>query len=132
MSSPHACRPRWLWLSVRIRCALTPDDPQLIAQYLCLGHRLVCSGQLPGWSTARRELCLLMDTAADPLLPQHWRETCADHAGRALAELDAHAGSQPHRHAELRHWRSRLARLDLHTTLPIDEAAPGAPSTDHP
>ncbi|MFM2348627.1 MAG: hypothetical protein RL654_3380 [Pseudomonadota bacterium] len=123
MHSPFVCKSCWQRLALRIRCALTPDEPRLLAQHLAAAQSLVLRGHLSAREAATRCLGLLLDTAADPLLPQHWRQACLDHAARPLAQLAALAVTAA-QHEELAAWRWRLAHLDVGTTLPLTDNTP--------
>ena len=77
----------WRWLSHRIRCAMSPDEPRLIDHYLAEGRYLVCCTDTSPWTVAMTAFRLLLDTASDRMLPWHWRCLCLDQAWRPLLEL---------------------------------------------
>ncbi len=127
MPSSPPCKQRWHWQATRIRCALAPDEPGLILCHLAEGQLLAQHGQLAPWEAARRALSLLLDTAADPTLPGHWRHACLDQALRPLQQLACCARTEAQQ-AELLRWRSRLARTDACTHDPfLDAESPFPP-----
>ena len=79
----------WRGLSLRIRCALEPDEPRLIEHYLAEGRYLARFTATPHALIAETSFRLLMDTARDTMLPWHWRCLCLDQAWRPLRDLHA-------------------------------------------
>ena len=86
----------------KIRAAQEPDNPDLIRQWIILGH---VSVQAP--LELRRRICidqfyLLLEVVADDCLPTHWRNSCLDHINRPLQALkqlvdDQHSSSMVQR-----------------------------------
>ncbi|MFY9511564.1 MAG: hypothetical protein WAQ05_11400, partial [Rubrivivax sp.] len=68
-ASPAALLRRWQRLHLQVRCALQPDQPALLRQYLACGTLLTRRAALPAVPTQRRMLSVLLQTAADPALP---------------------------------------------------------------
>lgn len=79
----------WRALSLRIRCALEPDEPRLIEHYLAEGRYLARFTATPQPMIAETTFRLLMDTARDTVLPWHWRCLCLDQVWRPLRDLQA-------------------------------------------
>ena len=79
----------WRWLGNQIRCALRPDDARLILQYLAAARQIGASkdSSLTTWDTTSHALELLLDTAADEVLPETWRIQCLELAQLPLVEL---------------------------------------------
>lgn len=92
----HALPPHlenWRGLSLRVRCALDPDEPRLIDHYLAEGRYLARFTATPRAMIAETSFRTLLDTARDTVLPWHWRCLCIDQAWRPLRDLQALAGS---------------------------------------
>lgn len=79
----------WRALSLRIRCALDPDEPRVIEHYLAEGRYLARFTATPQVLIAESTFRLLLDTARDTALPWHWRCLCLDQAWRPLRDLRA-------------------------------------------
>ncbi len=102
-------------LGMKLRLALCPDDPRLIAAYVHCGELLVAHHGHAPWQVHDRTLSLLLATAYDALLPIVWRITCLDACGRPLAALGAlvHDNASAARAQYLAH---RLANFSYHPT----------------
>lgn len=110
---------RWLWSATRIRCALAPNEPRLIPYYLDEGLALVRGAELSAWDAARQSAELLVRTAADRVLPGHWRHLCLDHVHLPIARMSCCAVSQ-RQQAQLAAIRWRVATLDLSSSTSLD------------
>ena len=77
----------WRGLSLRIRCALEPDEPRLIEHYLAEGRYLARFTATPPTLIAETTFRLLLATARDTVLPWHWRCLCLDQAWRPLRDV---------------------------------------------
>ena len=77
----------WYWLGTQIRCALDPDEPRLLDQYLGEARYLAGWEGVAAWPLFEKAYNLLLDTGRDPILPWHWRSLCLDYAYRPLCEL---------------------------------------------
>ncbi|MFH6598914.1 FagA protein [Ectopseudomonas khazarica] len=126
MHNPYSslCLDCWHWQGLRIRCALLPDDPRLFDLHEAQGRQLVAQGRLDAWRMWWHLAQLLLDSAADPALPWHWRSQCLDRAWRPLYALQVLA-SDRRRLLRLDALRSRLAHLRLAPSLSYDESAEG-------
>lgn len=78
---------RWERIALGIRLAYNPQAVGAIRVYLGLGQKLVRQGLLADAPAQRRMLRLLLQTAADPLLPGYWRSVCLELSVRPLARL---------------------------------------------
>lgn len=74
----------WYWLGTQIRCALDPDEPRLLDQYLGEARYLAGWEGVAAWPLFEKAYNLLLDTGRDPILPWHWRSLCLDYAYRPL------------------------------------------------
>lgn len=77
----------WRGLSLRIRCALDPDEPRVIDHYLAEGRYLARFTATPQSLIVESTFRLLLDTARDTALPWHWRCLCLDQAWRPLRDM---------------------------------------------
>ena len=103
---------KWRWSGLRIRLALTPDDPQRVDEYLGVGRWLHLHGGHAAWPIASEAARLLMATAADPALPLYWRSLCLDNVYRPLDQL-AQLAREDLQPLDLAQWRHRPAPLDV-------------------
>lgn len=113
---------RWRRAGQRVRLGIDPDEPRLVERYLDLARSLAPTTALSAWECARQTTQLLLDTAADPALPMHWRQLCTDYLHRPLSELAAIASDET-RQAVLRRLRWQLATLDLNPDHSVDPGA---------
>lgn len=74
-------------LQLRVRCALQPDSPQLVRQYVQAGLRLERLGRLGALDVHNRLLRTLLATSRDEALPWFWRSVCLEHVSLPLARL---------------------------------------------
>lgn len=118
------CLDCWYWQGFRIRCALLPDEPRLLEQHEFHGTQLVIRGRLDAWTMWRTTLELLLDSAADHVLPWHWRTLCLDRAWRPLYALQQLADDRS-RQLRLNQLRNRLATLSLSPSLTFHELLEG-------
>lgn len=114
----------WYWLGTQIRCALDPDEPRLLDQYLGEARYLAGWEGVAAWPLFEKAYNLLLDTGRDPILPWHWRSLCLDYAYRPLCELQRLTtnGSQRRR---LRQLSVRMARQDLAPSMSFDHPQQG-------
>ena len=108
----------------QIRCALDPDEPRLLDQYLGEARYLAGWEGVAAWPLFEKAYNLLLDTGRDPILPWHWRSLCLDYAYRPLCELQRLTtnGSQRRR---LRQLSVRMARQDLAPSMSFDHPQQG-------
>lgn len=118
------CLECWQAQALRIRCALLPDDPRQFDLHEAHGRQIAARGGLDRWQMWRQVAELLLDTAADPALPLHWRSQCLDRLWRPLYALQQLA-SDHDRRQRLSSLRNRLARLHLAPSISYDEPAQG-------
>ncbi|ERZ39148.1 hypothetical protein Q001_02538 [Pseudomonas aeruginosa CF127] len=59
----------WYWLGTQIRCALDPDEPRLLDQYLGEARYLAGWEGVAAWPLFEKAYNLLLDTGRDPILP---------------------------------------------------------------
>ena len=113
----------WYWLGTQIRCALDPDEPRLLDQYLGEARYLA------GWEGGR--LAAVRESLQPPAryrsrsdIAWHWRSLCLDYAYRPLCELQRLTtnGSQRRR---LRQLSVRMARQDLAPSMSFDHPQQG-------
>ncbi len=101
---------RWYRLGTRIRCALEPDEPRLVEQYLCEARYLAAWEPVPAWRLFEKCFQLLLDSSRDIALPWHWRVLCLDHAISLYANCNAWRPLPPSANAcacSAGGWRSR-------------------------
>ena len=117
----------WRALSLRIRCALDPDEPRVIEHYLAEGLYLARFTATPQTLIAESTFRLLIDTARDTALPWHWRCLCLDQAWRPLRDMQAlaHSSFQRQRWQAFSH---QLATCVLQPSISLAELMQG--STD--
>lgn len=115
----------WRALSLRIRCAVEPDEPRVIEHYLAEGRYLARFTATPQRLIAESTFRLLIDTARDTTLPWHWRCLCIDQAWRPLRDMQAlaHTPSQRQRSQAFAH---RLATCVLQPSISIAELMQGS------
>jgi hypothetical protein len=123
--SPHL--ENWRALSLRIRCALDPDEPRVIQHYLAEGRYLARFTATPQALIVESTFRLLIDTARDTALPWHWRCLCLDQAWRPLHDMQAlsHSSYQRQRWQAFAH---QLATCVLLPSISLAELTQG--STD--
>lgn len=114
---PSAAVECWQRLALRVRFALFPDDPCLLAAYLEQGLELIAAYGHAAWQVHERALVLLLDTAEDALLPIAWRMSCLDTCCRPLGQLSPLVDSDA-RASRLRTLAWRLARFSLQPAQP--------------
>ncbi|MEE4147323.1 FagA protein [Pseudomonas viridiflava] len=114
----------WRGLSLRIRCALEPDEPRLIEHYLAEGRYLARFTATPHALIAETSFRLLMDTARDTMLPWHWRCLCLDQAWRPLRDVEALA-STPARRQRWEACVHQLASCVLQPSISPSELVQG-------
>ncbi|WP_296262248.1 MULTISPECIES: FagA protein [unclassified Pseudomonas] len=117
----------WRALSLRIRCALDPDEPRVIEHYLAEGRYLARFTATPQVLIAESTFRLLIDTARDTALPWHWRCLCLDQTWRPLRDLQTLAQSP----AQRQRWQAfshQLATCVLQPSISLAELMQG--STD--
>ncbi|RRV06094.1 FagA protein [Pseudomonas sp. v388] len=115
----------WRGLSLRIRCALEPDEPRLIEHYLAEGRYLARFTATPQTLIAETSLRLLLDTARDTVLPWHWRCLCLDQAWRPLRDVQALALTPARR----QRWEAcvrELATCVLQPSISLTELVQGS------
>jgi hypothetical protein len=115
----------WRALSLRIRCALDPDEPRLIEHYLAEGRYLARFTATPKPLIAESTFRLLIDTASDTALPWHWRCLCLDQAWRPLRDMQALAQS-PAQQQRFQAFAQRLATCALKPSVVLTD--PEAPN----
>lgn len=59
----------WYWLGTQIRCALDPDEPRLLDQYLGEARYLAGWEGVAAWPLFEKAYNLLLDTGRDPMCP---------------------------------------------------------------
>jgi hypothetical protein len=114
----------WRGLSLRIRCALEPDEPRLIEHYLAEGRYLARFTATPQTLIAETTFRLLLDTARDTVLPWHWRCLCLDQAWRPLRDVKALASTA----ARQQRWEAcvhELASCVLQPSISLTELVQG-------
>ena len=74
----------------KIRCALEPDNPLLVKEYLRIHEVLLIEDKR---ALLVSHFNLLLDTAADECLPLHWRTLCFDYIHQPLFALQRIAHS---------------------------------------
>lgn len=99
---------KWKRARMQVRLCTNPDEPRLVEQVFDVGHGVLAQGQLSRWDVAWQSAQLLLDTAADPALPLHWRALCLDHLHLPLQEL-ARCADDATRLQQLAELRWRLA-----------------------
>ncbi|RMQ43641.1 FagA protein [Pseudomonas cichorii] len=114
----------WRGLSLRIRCALEPDEPRLIDHYLAEGRYLARFTATPQTLIAETTFRLLMDTARDTVLPWHWRCLCLDQAWRPLRDVKALA-TTPARQQRWQACAHQLASCVLQPSISLTELVQG-------
>ncbi len=102
---------KWKRVRMQVRLCTDPDEPRLVEQADELGRGLLAQGQFSRWELAWQSAQLLLDTAADPALPLHWRALCLDHLHVPLQDL-ARSADDDARLRQLRELRWRLASFD--------------------
>ncbi|KAF1070847.1 MAG: hypothetical protein GAK45_00677 [Pseudomonas citronellolis] len=115
---------RWQRLGMRVRCALDPDEPRLLEQFLGEARYLASWEPVPAWPLFEKSYQLLLDTCRDVALPWHWRQQCLDHAYRPLNELQRLAVDASRRQ-RLCQLSRRLAEQELAPSLSYPEAQEG-------
>ena len=121
----------WRALSLRIRCALDPDEPRLIEHYLAEGRYLARFTATPKSLICESTFRLLIDTASDTALPWHWRCLCLDQAWRPLRDMQSLAESAAQQQ-RVQAFARRLANCALLPSLPLAERAPSNPQNALP
>ncbi|MDC6381082.1 FagA protein [Pseudomonas graminis] len=121
----------WRALSLRIRCALDPDEPRLIEHYLAEGRYLARFTATPKSLICESTFRLLLDTASDTALPWHWRCLCLDQAWRPLRDMQSLAESVAQQQRVQAFARS-LATCALLPSMPLAEPAPSNPQNALP
>lgn len=121
----------WRALSLRIRCALDPDEPRLIEHYLAEGRYLARFTATPKSLICESTFRLLIDTASDTALPWHWRCLCLDQAWRPLRDMQALAESAAQQQ-RVQAFAQRLATCALLPSIPLTEPAPSNPQNALP
>ncbi|QKZ06725.1 MULTISPECIES: FagA protein [Pseudomonas] len=116
----------WRWLSRQIRCALSPNDPRIIEDYMAEGRFLISCGAASAWTVARTAFRLLLDTATDPALPWHWRCLCLDQAYRPLRDMRLAARNAEHLQLWHQHGR-QLAVCTLEPSISFSDLLQGHP-----
>jgi hypothetical protein len=116
----------WRALSLRIRCALDPDEPRLIEHYLAEGRYLARFTATPKSLICESTFRLLIDTASDTALPWHWRCLCLDQAWRPLRDMQslAETAAQQQR---VQAFARRLANCALLPSMLLAEPASSNP-----
>lgn len=74
-------------LQRKIRKAEEPNNPALIADYLCLEGDCNADSVQQKRKRYLKQYNLLLDTIADECIPSHWRCTCLDHIYHPLLAL---------------------------------------------
>lgn len=121
----------WRALSLRIRCALDPDEPRVIEHYLAEGRYLARFTATPQVLIAESTFRLLIDTARDTALPWHWRCLCLDQAWRPLRDLQALAQSA----SRCQRWQDfshQLATCVLQPSVSLAELTQGSVDEQYP
>lgn len=111
---------RWYRLGTRIRCALEPDEPRLVEQYLCEARYLAAWEPVPAWRLFEKCFQLLLDSSRDIALPWHWRVLCLDYAYLPLRELQRLATSTAQRQRLCLLGR-RMAQQEMAPSLKLQE-----------
>lgn len=111
---------RWYRLGTRIRCALEPDEPRLVEQYLGEARYLAAWEPVPAWRLFEKCFQLLLDSSRDIALPWHWRVLCLDHAYLPLRELQRLATSTARRQ-RLCLLARRMAQQEMAPSLRLQE-----------
>ena len=99
---------KWKRARMQVRLCTDPDEPRLVEQVFDVGRGVLAQGQMSPWEVAWQSAQLLLDTAADPALPLHWRSLCLDHLHIPLQEL-ARCADDAARLQQLAELRWRLA-----------------------
>ena len=96
-------------LQHKVRYALEPDNPHLLHNFAIL--QITFARQSEDLRTPCLEALfrVLLDTAADEILPAHWRSQCFDSLHKPLSELWNSTGCDEH--------RCRVIRLCQEMTL---------------
>ena len=110
---------RWQRLEIAVRCALRPDNPAFLGQFVAAATRLASDGLRDDWAIHERCFHVLLNTAEDAALPLHWRWMCIDHACRPLARLTTLANDDPRLRRLLVAHAGRLSRADLSCLGPM-------------
>ncbi|WP_028312174.1 hypothetical protein [Derxia gummosa] len=79
---------KWDFVAMRVRCALHPEQPEMVDQFVQVGGLMVRYGKLDPWETAETTARVLVSTATDSELPEHWRERCRANLPDQLARLE--------------------------------------------
>ncbi|HEX8589398.1 FagA protein [Pseudomonas sp.] len=121
----------WRALSLRIRCALDPDEPRVIEHYLAEGRYLARFTATPKSLICESTFRLLIDTASDTALPWHWRCLCLDQAWRPLRDMQALAESAAQQQ-RVQAFAQRLASCVLLPSIVLTDAVPSNPQNALP
>lgn len=78
---------RWYRYCERVRCALNPNDANVLRLYLGCGDRLVQEGIGRRLPVQFRMLQTLIRTAQDAALPWRWRRLCLEHVDKPMAQI---------------------------------------------
>jgi hypothetical protein len=114
----------WRALSLRIRCAVEPDEPRLIEHYLAEGRYLARFTATPQTLIAETSFRILLDTARDTVLPWHWRCLCLDQTWRPLRDLQALAHT-PNQRQRAQSFAHQLATCVLQPSINLTELVQG-------
>ncbi|WP_085317498.1 hypothetical protein [Derxia lacustris] len=82
-------RQKWNFVAMRVRCALHPEHPEMIDQYVQVAGLMVRFGKLDPWEAAATATRVLLDTAVDRELPAHWRARCRANLPEQLDRMAA-------------------------------------------
>ncbi|WP_051377942.1 hypothetical protein [Derxia gummosa] len=102
-------RGKWSYTAMRVRCALHPEYPDMIEQFVRMGAFLAQRGHVGDWEAAEHTVRVLLDSATDAALPPPWRERCLSHVGSQLELLDEMALTGEQR--GLARWHRQRAEL---------------------
>ncbi|WP_085314600.1 hypothetical protein [Derxia lacustris] len=81
-------RQKWSFVAMRVRCALHPEHPEMVEQFVQVGGFLAQRSRIDPWEAAVVTAQVLLDTATDRELPLHWRNRCMRNLPEQLALLD--------------------------------------------
>jgi hypothetical protein len=121
----------WRALSLRIRCALDPDEPRVIEHYLAEGRYLARFTATPQALIAESTFRVLIDTARDTALPWHWRCLCLDQTWRPLRDMQALAHSTVQRQ-RCEAFAYQLASCVLQPSMSLAEPMQGLTDESYP
>jgi len=121
----------WRALSLRIRCALEPDEPRVIEHYLAEGRYLARFTATPRRLIAESTFRLLIETARDTALPWHWRSLCLDQTWRPLRDLQALAHT-PAQRQRCQSFAHQLATCVLLPSISLAQLMQGTSDEQYP